>query len=148
MVENRKQVTVKDFIREALNEISSALVEFEEGDNPTGMTVFIGTRFDGDRAPPDLTKVGVFMTAPFRGNLVMPVQFDLQVEVASDKASALAASAKAEGRGSILSVIRASADVGGTATRETTEAETTTQRVRFTVPLQLPNDEDREQDAL
>lgn len=135
--------TVREFISEALSEISGALLDFDEANETPGLSVFLGSDFSGDKAPPDLTKIGLFVTRSYGGNYVIPIQFDLMIEVSEGASTVISGKADAEGKASFMRVVSGSAEIGASAEREKSEQSKSAQHVKFSVPLQLPNEEQR-----
>ena len=126
MTENRKQLSVDEFLEATLSQIVSGLIKFAENNKGNG----------ANPNPPllvqDTSTVGGFLfgqrdTDKNRNETIMPVDFDIAVTVQE---------AETGGRGMEIKVVSLFRADGSLATEI---ANTTVNRVRFRVPLRLPD---------
>ncbi|WPZ33158.1 hypothetical protein T8K17_18175 [Thalassobaculum sp. OXR-137] len=117
-------LTIKDFIRETLQQISDAALEFDAEKDAKGATVFPVTRRQDESAweKQNLMFLGVDEAGAIYASFI---DFDLAVTVQE------AETASGSGGISILSVAKAGGQV------QTQASNSSVSRIRFKLPLQL-----------
>ena len=119
-------LTLKEFIKETLREITEATIEFADDNQATGANPNPAIR-DGASVAQHGLVVGIFDHDKNRHYLIMPVEFDVAVSV-EDKDT------KGAGGGlKVVSFLKAEGHL------EQESISSSVSRIKFKIPLQLPD---------